>query len=609
MALVIGNGAYRFVTGLKNPPADATGVGNALEALGFRVERVVDGTGQQMRDAIDTLSKAPDSGGIVVLYYAGHGIQEEGENYLLPVDVRADATAKGLSLQSQIAKLAGSGAKHIVVILDACRNSELTDNVRAKPGLAEVQIANSSADLTILLSTSPGKVAQDGRGEHSPFTDALIGALKGTELDLDSLFSSVSERVKRATDNAQSPWKSSTASKVSLALPARGPARATEPSPAEQKKWDAIVQIGSRGMFAEYLREFPEGFYSALARGRVEELSGGAQLSPGLPPALGPVSSPALPAPGVAVSMGASVRRLQGHTDWIHGLASSRNGHIASASRDGTLRIWDATTLAEQRLLKLRWSPARTLAFSPDGDLLAVGGTDGKIQVFRTGEDFGEMAFLAEHTGPVWSVAFSPDSSVLLSSSADQTVRVWNFRSERRTALIPTDGFSVTALAFSPGGRFVAAGTNKGEVIVWEFPGWKEVTRLRASEMGLAVRAIAFNPRARDRASLDLLASVGDDGVVRTWTGTQFEPKKTLDLKAGALSSLGFSADGTSLAVGSERNALLLLAVPDLSEKQRLPGHTKGVSSVVFSSAGQLVSGSYDTTVRVWSVVDSRPGR
>src|SRR5690606_3955715 len=195
-ALVIGNGGYQALPALPNPSNDAVDIADALEALDFEVALGIDLTRDEMAEMADRIVEAARTNDVVLFYYAGHGFQVDGENYLAPVDARLerpeDIDAQTVRLSRITDGLEGNdGVK--LVFLDACRDNPLGSSMdgalgRARDGLAQVGDAEG---FLIAFSTQPDNVAQDGLGRNSPFTGAVLSHIHTTGQDVGSMMISV----------------------------------------------------------------------------------------------------------------------------------------------------------------------------------------------------------------------------------------------------------------------------------------------------------------------------------------------------------------------------------------------------------------------------------
>ncbi|EGB16123.1 peptidase C14 caspase catalytic subunit p20 [Pseudodesulfovibrio mercurii] len=209
-ALVIGNSAYPGMP-LANPVHDATDVGRELEGLGFRVTLLTDGTRRQMENAVRKLSRQLADGGVGLFYFAGHGIQVNGENYLIPVDAdietEADVPYEAVSAGRILDHLKLAGNQMNIIILDACRNNPFARSMRSETtGLARMDAPTGSI---MAYATAPGSVAADGEGRNGVYTKNLLAAMNTPGLDIYDTFMQVRRGVIRDTGGRQTPWESS----------------------------------------------------------------------------------------------------------------------------------------------------------------------------------------------------------------------------------------------------------------------------------------------------------------------------------------------------------------------------------------------------------------
>lgn len=209
-ALVIGNSAYA-TSPLKNPVNDAADVANELRGLGFRVVLKTDADQHAMRQALREFGQALKQGGIGLFYFAGHGVQSKGRNYLVPVGVNIESEAE-LEDQAIDANLVlgymDEAANRVnIVILDACRNNPFARSFRsASRGLAPMDAARGSF---LAFATAPGSVASDGTGRNGLYTERLLESLKHPDSDIDKVFRRVAADVSTLTQGRQVPWVAS----------------------------------------------------------------------------------------------------------------------------------------------------------------------------------------------------------------------------------------------------------------------------------------------------------------------------------------------------------------------------------------------------------------
>jgi uncharacterized caspase-like protein len=215
IALVVGNSAYQNIARLDNPRNDATLMADTLSSLGFAL---IGGSAQLDLDkaALDTdvqnFGRQIQGADVALFYYAGHGVQINGLNYLVPVGANptreADVDFQMVDVNLVLRQMQGSGTRLNMVILDACRNNPFgARGLRsADGGLAQIRAPEGTL---ISYATQPGSVAQDGVDGHSPYTKALVTTIKQAGLDIFQTFNQVGLTVKRITGGSQQPWVSS----------------------------------------------------------------------------------------------------------------------------------------------------------------------------------------------------------------------------------------------------------------------------------------------------------------------------------------------------------------------------------------------------------------
>jgi uncharacterized caspase-like protein len=214
IALVIGNSAYQTVTALPNPANDAKAMTEMLKSAGFEVVVAPDLTQSEMRRTIgDFAGKAAALGRdtVTLVFYAGHGLQVDGENFLVPVDARisreSDVALQAMRLHDVMNTLSSVPSKIRLIILDSCRNNPFSEiNKTGGRGLA---IVDAPAGSLVSYSTAPGTEAQDGDGANSPFTAALLSVAKEPGVPIEQALKRVRYLVHDATNNQQTPWESS----------------------------------------------------------------------------------------------------------------------------------------------------------------------------------------------------------------------------------------------------------------------------------------------------------------------------------------------------------------------------------------------------------------
>jgi hypothetical protein len=269
VALVIGNGAYQALTVLANPPNDASDVANALEDLNFEVIRGNDLTLTGMREAIARFTEAAAEADVSLFYYAGHGLQLNQQNYIVPVDAElssAESVVEStVTLTTLLESLEGRGGIHLI-FLDACRNNPLPPDSAAprEAGLARV---GNAAGFLFAFATQPDNVAYDGAGRNSPFAQALLSHLASPGLDVSSMMISVRQDVIATTGGYQVPWENSSLTRQFFFAPGDR----TYASP-EVMLWQLAGRERDPQLMQVYLQRYPDGAYVSDVRALMAEL-------------------------------------------------------------------------------------------------------------------------------------------------------------------------------------------------------------------------------------------------------------------------------------------------------------------------------------------------
>ncbi len=280
VALVIGNGNYSAVSPLANPPNDARLMTGTLRSLGFEVIERIDASQKSMKRAVRDFGKLLKSGGddaVGLFYYAGHGVQVKGSNYIIPVDAQisseGDVDIEAIDANAVLSMMEHSGAGLNFVILDACRNNPfLSSNRSGGRGLAEMDAPTGSF---IAYATSPGDVAADGDGSNSPYTTALTSAMLEPGVAVEQMFRKVRNVVRSVTNNDQTPWESSSLiggdfffnpSRTPTAQSSTGAAFQQTSLTPERQFWDEIKNSNDPAMYEAYLAQFPNGLFVPIAK-------------------------------------------------------------------------------------------------------------------------------------------------------------------------------------------------------------------------------------------------------------------------------------------------------------------------------------------------------
>jgi len=280
LALVLGNSDYKAQSKLANPVNDATDIARRLEGLGFEVLLRTDAGRREMARAITEFRQRIEPEDDVVVFYAGHGMQVDGRNYLIPVDLEADSEEEvafnAVEVDRLLRLLETAGSRTNVVILDACRNNPFERKTRGRSqGLAAVDAGRGTL---IAYATAPGSVAADGDAgaRNSPYTASLLAALDAPGLKVEEVFKQVARGVVEQTRDRQLPWISSN---LIGDLVINTTVVVAPPGEAERQVelafWDSVKGSADRTELEAYLAKYPEGAFAALARNRIEGLKSG----------------------------------------------------------------------------------------------------------------------------------------------------------------------------------------------------------------------------------------------------------------------------------------------------------------------------------------------
>ena len=285
VALVIGNSAYMSVPKLSNPVNDATLVGGMFKKVGFdTVDVRLDLNTLEMRKALREFGAKARDAEVAVVYYAGHGIEVDGNNYLIPTDavLETDTDVYDEAFPLDRVMVAIEPAKRLrLVILDACRDNPFAKTMKRTVssraigrGLAKVE--PTSPNTLIAFAAKAGSTASDGDSKNSPFAMALSDHLPKPGLDLRKAFGFVRDDVLKTTSYKQEPYMYGSLGGDDVVLvpakPATGGPQAN-PQDAVRKDYELALQLGTRDGWSAFLAQYPDGFYANLAKGQLNKIS------------------------------------------------------------------------------------------------------------------------------------------------------------------------------------------------------------------------------------------------------------------------------------------------------------------------------------------------
>ncbi|CAI7635358.1 unnamed protein product [Penicillium manginii] len=299
--------------------------------------------------------------------------------------------------------------------------------------------------------------------------------------------------------------------------------------------------------------------------------------------------------PRIKENWDSELQTLEGHSDVIHSVAFSPDGQLlASGSSDKTVCIWHALTGALRQTLEGHSDAVQSVAFSPDGQLLVSGSGDKTIRIWELATGALQQT-LEGHSSEIWSVVFSHNGQLLGSGSFDKTVRLWDTATGELKRTLEGHSNWVLSIAFSHDSQILASGSRDGTLHLWNTTTGALLQTLEGHSSD--VWSVAFSHNGQ------LLASGSFDKTVRLWDTATGALLRSLEGHAHVVQSVAFSPDGQLLVSGSADKTVRVWGTVTGALQQTLVGHFDWVQSVAFSPNKLiLASGSFDKTIRLWDI-------
>ncbi|MFH1343451.1 MAG: caspase family protein [Pseudomonadota bacterium] len=616
LALVIANSQYKHAAPLKNPPNDARLIATKLRDLGFTVQVETDLDAMAFSRVVEGFASKLDKTTDALFYYAGHGLEYQGANYLVAVNAKLQSEAtiqfETFSLNTVIG-LIERQASTALVFWDGCRNNPVANGLQAtrltlrtdSAGAVRVSapIPPSRKDIMVMFSAEPGKFAVEGSGDVSPFAEALAKHVATPNIEIEKMLKRVTADVSAKTNNFQQPqmlsqlakefyfkqqqekeqvaYKQEIATllaKIALLESRRVPetrfeivpsASASQQSPVTQMAPPA-VQSGAPGPPAAIHSEIVAAPRPTFGKSVKPEASAAPE------PAPVEISLPPAPPPPAAVANAA---------------APSHRTAPAEASVVVSVNPRQSTII-------------RKLKVSADGRLLAIGGDDGIIRVVSL-DTFEVIQIIRAHEGRISDIDFAPNSRTLLSAGRDGFLRFWDARSGKSSrAELTRAGFVPYTARFNPEfpDRYVLMGDRAGRLSAWDLARGDKIV-VNAKFHNGPVQSVAYQP-----AGKGTYLSAGADGLLKIRLP---EGKRSIvNAHAGPIFAAGYNQKGSLVyTAGADRK----IRIWDPGARNRkdpvavLEGHLKYVLAAVVSQDGKLLaSGGGDKVVNLWDVASHK---
>src|SRR5712671_5158747 len=284
VALVIGNSAYKNVNRLKNPANDAAAVVAMFKRAGFdSVDSKLDLNIVEMRRTLREFGNKTRDADVAVIYYAGHGIELDATNYLIPVDamLETDTDVFDETFALDRVLVAVEPARQLrLIILDACRDNPFAKTMKRTIGSRAIgrglaKVEPSSPNTLIAFAAKAGATASDGDSKNSPFATALVNHLTKPGLDLRKAFGFVRDDVLKATGNTQEPFVYGSLGGNDVTLVPAAPAAVAAPVDQDatmRRDYEFADRIGTKPVWEAFIEKYPSGFYTALAKAQRDKL-------------------------------------------------------------------------------------------------------------------------------------------------------------------------------------------------------------------------------------------------------------------------------------------------------------------------------------------------
>jgi WD40 repeat protein/uncharacterized caspase-like protein len=605
VALVVGNSEYKNTPRLANPRNDAGAISDLLRKAGFEVVISRNDVGNlDFKRALREFTIASRNADIALMYFAGHGLEVNRTNYLVPTDAKLvneyDAEDEAVSLNRVIEAV--QPAKRLrLIILDACRDNPLSKTMQrtiamrnAPSGLAKVE---PPTNTLIAFAAKAGSTAADGYGKHSPFTTALLNNLTKPGLDLRIALGLVRDDVVEATGSMQEPFVygslgGGTVSLVPEQKPAvaQTPPQPTGPSNADMHRdYQVAERIGTKAAWDYFLKTYPTGFYADMARAARDKIEQAersnrekaaadktaAEKAQREAAERAEAERKAAGREAAEKSREAAMRAEAERKAAAEKAAAAHKAAAEKAQREAAARAEAERKAAEQKIASagnVFTNSGGSKTVARDSGRLTCGAAVARQDRGRggIGGPFNPVALKINVGGikDLRTVAISPDGAEIATAGDDGVIRIWDAASFKPLRTLQGHQGPVYSINYALGGQMASASWD-GTVLLWNPGGNQPAHSFEANSPDgqpgpIKQYSVAFYPST----PLKYLASAGHDGYVRIWD---------LQQKMLARAQLDHKADADS---------------PDVSVVRSL--------SYAPNGSGQYVTGGYDGKVRFY---------
>lgn len=572
-AFIVDNNLYENAGSLSNPKNDADQIEKILTKLGFQTKRKSNVTANTFANELDQFVQSIDrtERNSVLFYYAGHGMQYERQNWLVGTDAKLNSSTR-LQFEAfklnEIIETLERVSETTLVFWDACRDNPLLKNLRQQlkkmnrtrsaeslqSGAASVEA--SSGNTLITFSAAPGTKAYDGDGMHSPFAAALTQHMNTENLEVEAMLKRVKGDVLKSTGGAQ---QSEVLSRLT-------------------HEFYFNISENERNKYERKISELE----SQIALLRAKEQAR--------------LQTPELESTQSKTKPTAKKTKI-GPTE-LTKLETKDESPIQSVitkppSRDEKLAI-DKFPIVPKRS---KMTIPRTLAASPDGKLIAVGGHDGRVRILQSRE-WRLIATFSVGGERISQVSFSSDNKLLAAASRSGKIVIWSLTKNSLAREFHRPGESLYSVSINPDypEKYVAAGSRNGKTYAWSLKSGKLLTNMTVHSG--PVHAVFYKPGQRS-----WFYTAGGDGKIR-YKPSKSSRRKSVSAHQGAIFDAKFSKKGSVLlTAGGDKVVKAWTSFPKSHRPMKLKGHLKYVLSAAISDNELLgASGGGDKKLLIWDL-------